>query len=439
MLNERDATIGWCLTTVLAATVLVLPLFAFAEVIEVDVGAWAEIGTGTTAEGWAVSGIDRYADGLTRFGAKSDFACSPEFVGTVTQVVLRVRSSSDTVARYLTLTPTLAASDARRQTAEVSKSPTDQTFTWTLSEGVRQFRLQNDTGSGNAGWGIAALTVYTDRIEPPTGLWDDPAYGDAFTAGWDAVARAVRYEVRYASVTRVPPQFETLAMWDFSSLTNTYGGNPRTLDQLKSVNPGMLDDLSGENVCMHAYESGHLQIGTKEKLGVLVLPLRFALEGLGELTGVLSAWKHPDDTNKTTMPIWSLGKGETNDLATIELTGEKTEYRFPIPESFVAESIILSSTTNGLGLKEPHGRVRVESFAVVSGYVPGTVTTNEFKSVGTRAAERLLTGLGSVEWVWSVRAFDAEGRDSPWSVFRTVILDGRNPRRSPSGFGIFIR
>ena len=415
---------------------LVLPLFAFAEVIEVDVGAWAEIGTGTTAEGWAVSGIDRYADGLTRFGAKGDFACSPEFVGTVTQVVLRVRSSSDTVARYLTLTPTLAASDARRQTAEVSKSPTDQTFTWTLSEGVRQFRLQNDTGSGNAGWGIAALTVYTDRIEPPTGLWDDPAYGDAFTAGWDAGARAVRYEVRYASVTRVSPQFELVAAWDFSSLTNTYGST-RTLEQLQKVDSG-LDGLSGTNVCMQKYESGHLQIGQGERLGYLVLPMpKMSAKG-GDLTGILRAWKYPTN-GKPTMPLYSVTDGVTNDLATVELTSENSEYRFPIPEGFSAECVILSSATNGIALSDQNGRVRVESFAVVSGYVPGAVTTNGFKSAGTRATERLLTGLAAGEWLWSVRAVDAKGRDSPWSAFRTVILDGRNPRRSPPGFGILIR
>ena len=409
---------------------------AHAEMIRVDVAAWAEVGTGET-DGWTVSGIDRYSDGPTRFDKMDDFALSPEFADNVTQVVLRVKSSSATMTRFLTLIPAGVSSGSRQQVAAASTSLTNETFSWTQDEAVRQFRLQNETGKGSAGWGVASLTVYTDRIEPPTDLREGTTYRDAFVAGWDAAAKAVRYEIRFASVTRVPPRFETVAAWDFSSLTNTYG-NTRTLEQLKVANPGRLDDLSGENVCMQKYESGHIQIGAGQKLGCLVLPLPEASRIAEPLTGVLCAWKYPAD-GKPTMPIYSVADGVTNDLATVELTNERAEYRFPIPEGIGAESVILSSATNGIAQINQNGRVRVERFAILSNYVPGSVTTNGFSSIAAKTTERMLKDLWPGEWVWSVRSFDADGRDSPWSPFRTVILDAERPRRPRFGLGVMIR
>ena len=406
------------------------------EVIAFDVEAWAEVGTGET-NGWTVCGIDRYSDGLTRLDTKDDFALSPEFADNVTQVVLRVKSSSATMTRFLTLIPAGVSSGARQQVAAASTSLTNETFSWTQGEAVRQFRLQNETGKGSAGWGIASLTVCTDRLEPPTDLREETLYRDAFVAGWTAAPKAVRHEIRFASVTRVPPRFGTVATWDFSSLTNTYGST-RTLEQLKDANPGRLDDLSGENVCMQKYESGHLQIGMGEKLGCLVLPLSEASRNAEHLTGVLCAWKYPR-SGKPTMPIYSVADGVTNGLATVELTNERAEYSFPIPAGVGAESVILSSATNGIALTDQNGRVRVESFAIVSGYVPGSVTTNGFSNIGAKTTGRMLKGLSLGEWVWSIRSFDADGRDSPWSPFRAVVLDADRPRRPRLGFGLMIR
>ena len=421
------------LAVIFASFVSALPALVFAETIVVDVGAWAEVGTGET-NGWTVSGIDRYSDGLTRLDTKDDFAFSPEFADNVTQVVLRVRSSGATMTRFLTLIPAGVSSGARQQVAAASSSLTNETFSWTQGEAVRQFRLQNETGSGNAGWGIASLAVYTDRIEPPTGLREEVLYRDVFVAGWDAVPEAVRYEIRFASVTRVPPRFKTVAAWDFSSLTNTYGST-RTLDQLKDANPGLLDDLSGENVCMQKYESGHLQIGMGEELGRLVLQLPKVSWNAEPLTGSLCAWKYPAK-GKPTMPLYLVADGVTNDLATVELTNERAEYRFPILAGIGAESVILSSATNGIALTDQNGRVRVERFAILSDYVPGSVATNDFSSIGAKTTRRMLKDLVPGEWVWSVRSFDANGRDSPWSPFRAAVLDPARPRRPVPGFSV---
>ena len=73
------------------------------------------------------------------------------------------------------------------------------------------------------------------------------------------------------------------------------------------------------------------------------------------------------------------------------------------------------------------------------GYVPGTATTNECAFVGTRTTEKLVKDLAPGEWMWAVRSFDAEGRDSPWSPFRTVVLDPTRPPRLRPGFMLQIR
>ena len=405
------------------------------EVISFNVSEWADVSTGVTSEGWEVCGLDRYTDnGLTRFNTQNEYAISPEFKDVVTQVVMRVKSSNASMTRYLTLTPIDPSSGARPQTAAASTSLTNQTFAWALSEGVRRFRLQNDTGLGNAGWGVSELTVYTARIDPPSGLRDDPLYCDAFLAGWDAVPQAVRYEVKCVSVTRTPPRYGTVASWDFSTLTNTYGST-RDFEQLLVKFPDLLGNLSGSNVCMQAYESGHIQIGKGDNLGLLALPCQASGDGL---TGILCAWKYPDGA-KTTLPIYFIRDGVTNDLATLEITNDKTEYSFPLPDDLATDCILLSSTTNGLSQKDKNGRVRVERFAIVSGYIPGTATTNEYLSVGTRATEKLVKDLASGEWMWAVRSFDPEGRDSPLSPFRTVILDPTRPPRPRPGLVLQIR
>ena len=424
---------------IIVTAFLVFPFFAFCERIEADVSAWIAMGNGTTADGWEVKDIGGYSDGGAKFSRSSDYVQSPFYADIVTQIVMRVKSSSPTVVKILTVAPVDAEGASAHEVRPTSSGEKYEVeaFSWPASAGVRRFRIAESSGASGT-WGVLSLTVYTGRIEPPAGLRDDPLYSDAFSAGWDAAARAVRYQVRYASVTRTPSQFETVAAWDFSTLTNT-SGNTRYLKQLKDDNPGKLDGLSGEQVCMQGYGSGYIQIGTKDNLGRLVLPLPPGLESADDLTGVLLAWKHPDDVNKPTMPIFAIAGNETNDLASVELTGEKTECRFSMPEDFAADDIVLSSTTNGIGNREPHGRVRVERFAVVSGFVPETVSTGGFETAWARASERLIKNISPGEWIWSVRSFDAGGRDSPWSPFRTVVLDPKSPCRPRPGLCIRLR
>ena len=407
-----------------SAAFLFVPLLVFGEVIEVDVGAWADMGTGMT-NGWEVSGISRTAaDGLTRVKEIADYARSPEFDFTVTQLVMRVLCSSAETKRFLTITPTISEPEAQKHTAERSAKLVEQVFAWNPAEGVRQFRLQNDTGEGNTSWGIASLAVFTDRAEPPTGLRDDAPYRDAFLASWDGVPDARKYQLRYA-------RYETVAAWNFSVLTNTSGN---TVDLPKLKIPESLGTLSGTNVCLQGHAGGHIQIGKGERLGCLALPMPQVAGDAGAMTGVICAWKYPK-TGKPTMPLYYIADGETNDLATVELTDGRAEYRFPVPAGFAAESILLSSATNGIALTDQNGRVRVEGFAIVS----GPAVTGDFKTVGSSGTEKLVRGLSPGTWAWSVRVFDAKGVDSPWSAFRSVTLDASKPPLVPPGALLLLR
>ena len=400
---------------------------ARAEAVDVDISKWIATETGETPDGWMVCGVDSYkTDKSARFDSNDDFAQSPVFAATITQVTMRVKSSSLSVSRFLTIKPV----DPEGAAADYKATPTegahftDETFVWSPSEGVHAFRLQNDGVGSAAGWGGAALTVYTDRIEAPTGLRDDAPYRDAFLASWDGVPDARKYQLRYA-------RYETVAAWDFSVLTNTSGN---TVDLPKLKIPESLGTLSGTNVCLQGHAGGHIQIGKGEQLGCLVLPMPQVTVVAGAMIGVLCAWKYPKN-GKSTMPLYFVADGATNDLATIELTNERAEYRFPIPAGFAAESILLSSATNGIALADQNGRVRVEGFAIVS----GPAVTGDFKTVGSSGTEKLVRGLSPGAWAWSVRAFDAKGVDSPWSAFRSVTLDASKPPLVPPGALLLLR
>ena len=421
-MNQRAVRIG-----LLGVAIFASPRLACAEAVDVDVSEWVAASTGETPGGWTVCGIDSYADdGSARFSSNDDFAQSPVFAATITQVTMRVKSSSLTVTRILTISPV----DSEGAASGYEVTPTegahfaDETFVWSPSEGVHAFRLQNDGVGSAAGWGVAALTVYTDRIGAPTGLRDDAPYRDAFLASWDGVPDTGKYQLRCA-------RYETVAAWDFSVLTNTSGS---TVDLPKLKIPESLGVLSGTNVCLQGHEGGYIQIGKGERLGCLVLPMPPVAGDAGAMTGVLRAWKYPKN-GKSTMPLYYVADGKTSDLATVELTNERAEYRFSIPAGFAAESILLSSATNGIALSDQNGRVRVEGFAIVS----GPAVTGDFKTVGSSGTEKLVHGLSPGSWVWSVRAFDAKGVDSPWSAFRSVTLDASRPPLVPPGTLLFLR
>ena len=84
-------------------------------------------------------------------------------------------------------------------------------------------------------------------------------------------------------------------------------------------------------------------------------------------------------------------------------------------------------------------RVEILSVIVATDYDPGSVTTNEFRTIGTRATAKVVQDLAPGEWLWAARSFDADGRDSPWSPFRSVTLDATKPPLVPPGALLLLR
>ena len=420
MLHMRDI--------VRSAAFLFVPFLAFGEVLEVDVMAWADLGTGMT-NGWEVSGIDRYSageGGYTRLNTKDDYVISPDFTNVVTQVVMRVKCSNVGTERFLTLTPTISQDGARCQAAVPSVSMMNETFTWTLSEDVRGFRLQNDTGKGTVTWTIASLTVFcTPRIEPPTGLREDTLYRDAFAAVWGPAPKAVRYQIQYGSLTRIPPSYETVAKWNFSSLTNAMG-NSKDLEDLREKFPNVLDGVTGANLGLQKYDGGHLQIGKDNVAGAMELQLDAAVSSR---ICFLTNWRHGKDSSSGCSAFCLCEDGSTNEVIALTAGASPATDRFALPDG-----------TCTLRVESPKSRrVEILSVIVATDYDPGSVTTNEFKMIGARATEKVVKDLAPGEWQWAARSFDAEGRGSPWSPFRTVILDREMACWPCPGFGIMIR
>ena len=393
------------------------------EVITVDVAAWAEVGTGET-NGWTVGGIGSYVDGGAMFSSASDFARSPRFEDSVTQIVMSVKSSSLDVVKKLMITPVDPDGIAGHEATPTDSKYVSQVFSWSLADGVRQFCLQESSGASGK-WGVASLSVYTDGIEPPTGLREEALYRDAFVAGWDAAPKAVRHEVRFASVTRVPPQFEMVDAWDFSSLTNATG-NSKDLEALRRQFPEALVGVTGTNLGLQKYDGGHLQIGQDNVAGAMELQLDATVSSR---ICLIANWRHDKDSSSGCSAFCLGGDGSTN--AVVSLTAGADP---------VTDMIALPDGTCTLRVESPKSRrVEISSVIVAVDYVPSSVTTNGFSAVGAKTAERMLRGLWPGEWVWAVRSFDAEGRGSQWSPFRTVVLDANRPHGPRRGFGLLVR
>ena len=411
-----------------SAAFLFVPFLVFGEVIEVDVRAWADTGTGMT-NGWKVGGIDRYSEkegGYTRLNTKDDYVVSPDFTNVVTQVVMRVKCSNAGTERFLTLTPTIFQDGARSHVAVPTESLMNEAFTWTLSEDVRGFRLQNDTGKGAVTWAIASLTVFcTPRVVPPTGLREDALYRDAFAAVWNPASKAVRYQVQYGSVTRIPPSYETVAEWDFSSLTNATGSS-KGLEDLKGEFPNVLDGVTGTNLGLQKYDGGHLQVGKSDVAGAM--ELQFEAEVSSRIC-LITNWRHDKDSSSGCSAFCLCGDGSTNEVISLTAGANPATDMFALPDG--------TSTLRVESLKSR--RVEISSVIVVADYDPGSAMTNEFRTIGTRATAKVVKGLAPGEWLWAARSFDADGRESPWSPFRTVILDREMPCYPRPGFSISIR
>jgi len=413
---------GWGLALLSALAIL----SSGAEIVSVDVSEWPSANETVTASGWTVRGISAYKeDGGVTFDAVGDYAISPIYPGCVTQLVLRVCSTRPDLVRNLKATPVTADVSARQWTMACTAEPkyVEQSFSWQPAEDVRQFRFQIE-GSSNGNWRVGALYVHVDRVEAPHALTSDVRYSDALTVGWDPEARAVRQEVEIDRVDVTPSRYDALLRkWDFTSLTNNTG-NTKDFSLLDP--PESLWDVGGTNLNLQGWAGGHLQVGKRDDVGIMMLPLMAKVER----TALVTMFRHYNDENDGDVPLFYVAdSGETNVLANPVLTSRPTAYVFPLPDEAV--SIVLQSRSKR--------RIRVEDVRIVTGYEGGFSTTNLVVLHRTVKCNHTEKGLVPGGYIWRVRSFDRGGTESAWSEFVHVTLDRRNPKRPIDGLAVIIR
>lgn len=404
------------------AFALLLPLAgsAFGEAVSVGVNEWCASTNTVLPSGWTANGITPYHVKGVQFPKKSDYALSPDYSGPITQVVMCVRSSNLQVQRFLTMTPVIPdLPEEKLQAFPTADKFEFQTFVWDAALGVRQIRFMKE-GVDTAGWCISELTIFVDRLDSPRELAVDAEYCDGFAASWEPSEEAVRHEVEVREI--VPARGASLARWDFTSLTNTVNAT-KDLDEIAH---GDLGEFSGTNLCLAAYQGGHLQVGKSDKPGALVLPLP---DGVGR-TCLAELFCAPESTPSGDVYLYAVdGTGATNVLAMPVLSPEKASFAFALPDDAVELQFVSRSKR----------RIRMTGAEVVSDYVPSSVSTNEPIRVRSRTSSCIVKNLKPRGWQWRVKSFDRRGVESGWSEAARADLEPGDPPRPRPGFQMSLR
>lgn len=411
--------------SLVAGAALFATLVADAEIVPVDVGAWGDTGTGLTAEGWSVNGLGLYSGTRNaKFDAKTDSALSPSYGRAVTQVVVTAYSSASST-RPLRIVPVDSVADAPSFELEFSTDAAPQFFAWDAASGVRQFNVvEAADGSGNGYWGVVALEVFLDNINPPSGLGSTAAWRDSFDAAWSRDAQAVRDEVELARVVTTPAGGETLRRWDFSPLENGKG-NP--VDWKNAEIPPELSDVSGENLYLPTGSVGVVQIGKDNASGTLSVPV---VESSRTLAFVFLASRYAgDDADGKGTVQFRDAAGVTNAEEEIFLTTERQAYAVTVPAEARTVEIV----------SEKARRIWLSEAEIIADYSPETVETNVVRTVTTRRQAFSFRDLEPGDWRWRVRSFDSKGGASAWSPSAGVTLLPDAPSRVPGGFHLNLR
>lgn len=386
-----------------APVLLPLPLVAAQEEV-VDVAALVAAANAkmTETNGWTMTDLDGYTDGTLRFNTKDDALLSPHFPSPVVRLVCRVRCS--------TLTPTrsLAVLDAETDrvcavfaNCEKDNKLEEQSVALDASEKVCQFKLVLD-GSGNTGWGIAAMTVITaDGVSRPLGLQLERATATQATFSWTNGAHCVSNRVDLYSVVATPSE-ETVFSCAFDNFTVAGKGQSVNYDERMLLENA---PLSGVNVyAPTSFVSGVCQIGTGDKLGSLFHP------GFDDCTGLtlrLVARRYPKDNEVTHVSY--LDGETTNVVAALTLTDAFTTYEVDLSSVPAWKHIRI-----GWSGTSRHRRVWVDSLSFVraQGEVrlsAGTGAVAAGEGPVRFSTRSLLPLRPDARWVIEVRSLTAEG------------------------------
>ena len=342
---------------------------------------------------------------------------SPRFTHPVVRVSISFKGATAGTRRTLVVTP-LDSSGSEIAGREKEFEPHEELCAavaeWGAEEGVCQFRIGARTGSGNIHL-RDCLVELADGVPlafVPSGTESREVGGDSFVAAWNASEGADSYLVDLYRVDEIRSSWSGVLMQeDFGGAENS-GGNPRHIADVQSLFPS----LDGERIYVPVHTNGLVQIGTGEKEGWLVL--RGCAAEAGEAV-LFRAQRYLHKEEGREMPLYWTDGMQTNAFASVTLCDEMSDYEVPLDGVPDGASVALRSTKRG------HGRVLLDSLAVVSGYSPASVATNAVVELARTANSRWrFSGLQrGATYLWRVRSVCGEAVSAP-SQFASVVPEG---------------
>lgn len=282
------------------------------------------------------------------------------------------------------------------------------------------------SGTGDDAGGEAGdddPTPTPDGLAAPSRIRAGRLKNGALRLGWDPPAGATNVQIRIWSRTASGGLAETAA--DDILWRETFAAAPATNSTITLNTADKWNRYADQGAGGWAWEActavylasvaGALRIGKSDGVGRLVTR---PLEQAGEvLTLVVTARRAVTSAGTDLHAALVTADGTTNALAEATLTDEFEEYAWPLALAPGA-SIVLGSPT-----KKKDGRMLVSDIALVrSSYTPVAFATNDCLSAD-------LGPVATFDWTppgehlhfVSLRAQDADGRESPWS--EAFVLD----------------
>ncbi len=377
----------------------------------------------TPPQGWNYSGIGK-TDGHAAFNAMADTMSSPTYAHTVTNVSVLCKCSNQTATRLLRIIPLTVSSGGvvtNEDAAVTFENPNEdesvREASFDETVGANAF-LIGMTGSGSGNWTLYSATVKhtgPEILVAPTGLQSEDVTSNSFTATWEAALAADSYALRVWQEMVGDPSFTTTAvLQNFDALTNANKTAKKIDDELVFR---LGTDWDGTLVYVPARSEGIVQVGNGSSEGWLLTP---AWTGpvMADPTLLVCARRYPHEKEGTRMPIDLVRGDTTNAVAEFTLTDVWTYYAAPLTDFAIGDRLLLHSLANGRGK-----RALIDSVQIVSGYVPGVVTTNEvFLKEGITETTQTVTNLQEGVYSWAVRA-DATDQGQLWSEVTTVSIE----------------
>ena len=404
---------------------------AVTNVVDVAaLGAVADNSTETSTNGWTLYCIDTYADSSLRFNANADWLLSPDYGADILGVVATVRCSATNATRWVSVVNYADGMEVASFFV-CSKKDTlqEQALSFGGVGGVRRIKFKfGDGGSGNAGWGIGALSVVTaDPIEAPTALAVVKTNATSCVLEWENGSNAIS--------NRIDTYLVDAGIGDnviYSTDFDGFHGNATTTRDFTGSVPELLgDSFAGIRVYGAAGTNGICQLGTGKDLGIL----RYAgLPSYEHINLTMTAKRYAGD-NADTIVAYEEG-GSTNAIKTLALTDEFAEYTVDLSKDADGNDVPGGAAILiGYYTTKSNRRVLIDSLSIVrGGSIEETLVDSRMVPATPGVSRHVLQGLvPNAEYRFEVSAQSGEGLLSS-----AISAEARLLAVVP-GFGIILR